>query len=73
MKCVKSKALKILFRRSPHGERGLKFSNSSSNIGRIPSLPARGAWIEMLYHKNGRRMACRSLPARGAWIEIMQS
>ena len=36
---------------------------------RNPSLPARGAWIEIvaLYRQRAER---QSLPARGAWIEI---
>ena len=34
-----------------------------------PSLPSRGAWIEISSSKaNGR--STRSLPSRGAWIEI---
>ena len=36
-----------------------------------PSLPARGAWIEI---KSGiqNEQSALSLPARGAWIEIGQ-
>ena len=33
------------------------------------SLPARGAWIEIVY-VNNKRYKNESLPARGAWIEI---
>ena len=35
------------------------------------SLPARGAWIEMVTTK-GLEQLVGSLPARGAWIEIPQ-
>ena len=36
----------------------------------MPSLPARGAWIEIsVALKNWLTM--QSLPARGAWIEIL--
>ena len=35
-----------------------------------PSLPARGAWIEIADF-NGLERKVRSLPARGAWIEII--
>ena len=34
-------------RRSPHGERGLKFEYKQLHIVKEPSLPPRGAWIEM--------------------------
>ena len=33
--------------RSPHGERGLKYSPSKVFAGIGGSLPARGAWIEI--------------------------
>ena len=36
------------------------------------SLPARGAWIEMLSAVDTGGGASLSLPARGAWIEIDQ-
>ena len=37
----------------------------------MPSLPSRGAWIEMTaLHRAGPSRA-RSLPSRGAWIEIV--
>jgi len=35
-------------RRSPHGERGLKCILQAHGRPRDGSLPARGAWIEML-------------------------
>ena len=34
-------------RRSPRGERGLKFSLILGNVLRRQSLPSRGAWIEI--------------------------
>ena len=37
--------------RSPHGERGLKSARSLSQHPAQPSLPSRGAWIEI---KRGR-------------------
>ena len=38
----------FIFRRSPHGERGLKSSVSHNAFFERASLPARGAWIEMV-------------------------
>ena len=35
----------------------------------IPSLPVRGAWIEMMYSSSMVRTSV-SLLVRGAWIEI---
>ena len=58
-------------RRSPCGERGLKFQKNSVRISmRRMSLPVRGAWIEMAATRAAMRCACMSLPVRGAWIEI---
>ena len=59
----------LMARRSPHGERGLKwlFINHSS-IG-TGSLPAWGAWIE-ISSGGGSAAVASSLPAWGAWIEI---
>ena len=56
-------------RRSPHGERGLKYSGAEENERVEMSLPSRGAWIEIPVSRQpgGRRL---SLPSRGAWIEI---
>jgi len=34
-------------RRSPHGERGLKFDEAAQHVGTAWSLPSRGAWIEI--------------------------
>ena len=47
--------------RSPHGERGLKCLDLSCNIDRLPSLPARGAWIEIrVAHISGLSVYSRS-------------
>ena len=35
-------------RRSPHGERGLKFPDPGALDADVGSLPPRGAWIEIL-------------------------
>ena len=56
-------------RRSPCGERGLKWAVGKCRQNAEKSLPVRGAWIEI----NGagdRQDADASLPVRGAWIEI---
>ena len=55
--------------RSPQGERGLKLMESLNNFRKLPSLPARGAWIEIILSRT-KRTSKPSLPARGAWIEI---
>ena len=61
---------KIIFcRRSPCGERGLKFSYLTRNPTALMSLPVRGAWIEMSPAR-GSPGAVQSLPVRGAWIEM---
>ena len=56
-------------RRSPCGERGLKWQ--IDNAFRRPqwSLPVRGAWIEIGTVDVGLNRV-PSLPVRGAWIEI---
>ena len=56
--------------RSPCGERGLKFTGSVLAKRVLPSLPVRGAWIEMRILHNSSQIAFLSLPVRGAWIEI---
>ena len=57
-------------RRSPRGERGLKwFLARSTSIVVNKSLPPRGAWIEIRW-RNKRVVRNPSLPPRGAWIEI---
>ena len=58
--------------RSPHGERGLKFTIGEDGTVTFGSLPSRGAWIEipaLIPHW----IAGMSLPSRGAWIEIMET
>ena len=35
-----------------------------------PSLPVRGAWVEMLRQRDGDGGDLMSLPVRGAWVEI---
>ena len=60
----------IVYRRSPHGERGLKCVDIADTEALEASLPSRGAWIEI--HRScchPRRL--ESLPSRGAWIEII--
>ena len=37
-----------------------------------PSLPSRGAWIEIFPQQSVCRRLPRSLPSRGAWIEILR-
>ena len=59
--------------RSPHGERGLKSPCLRQGEGHHPSLPSRGAWIEMSRDGLSSMVKCRSLPSRGAWIEIARS
>ena len=57
--------------RSPHGERGLKFSIKYSMRVLPLSLPTRGAWIEILLFSFVLDEIAGSLPTRGAWIEIL--
>ena len=42
----------------------------SKKIGRLLSLSARRAWIEMQGADSGHKMRSESLSARRAWIEI---
>ena len=56
-------------RRSPCGERGLKFLLHRKAQCTTRSLPVRGAWIEIQAEGRGES-AGKSLPVRGAWIEI---
>ena len=60
-------------RRSPHGERGLKFSSKTSKESTRESLPTRGAWIEINGLRHLERGKEWSLPTRGAWIEIIRA
>ena len=61
----------LLDGRSPHGERGLKFCQLRRDGGGKVSLPAWGAWIEMLGNTPIINVRT-SLPAWGAWIEIVR-
>ena len=56
--------------RSPHGERGLKYSDKKSEVNEAMSLPSRGAWIEICRCRPLSLRRRWSLPSRGAWIEI---
>ena len=55
--------------RSPCGERGLKCLVDALPLPPRPSLPVRGAWIE-ISAPNAPAKLPTSLPVRGAWIEI---
>ena len=55
--------------RSPCGERGLKSHGVPRHRDPHPSLPVRGAWVEIKSSKRGQNDG-RSLPVRGAWVEI---
>ena len=57
-------------RRSPHGERGLKYDPLGLQPAGGLSLPARGAWVEIGKSIFAGRKVLESLPARGAWVEI---
>ena len=57
-------------RRSPHGERGLKFPAGLVAVLPRVSLPSRGAWIEIPNRREPGNPGPGSLPSRGAWIEI---
>ena len=59
----------IKLRRSPHGERGLKCCIQIICNNTWESLPARGAWIEIIFVSTYTALP-KSLPARGAWIEM---
>ena len=51
-----------LISRSPHGERGLKYSTYVVSIRDHLSLPARGAWIEMAIAMTERLRTRRRSP-----------
>ena len=55
--------------RSPHGERGLKFSGCGDFAWRMLSLSSRRAWIE-IFPVLFSDPSVRSLSSRRAWIEI---
>ena len=69
LKCPRAGESGCCAGRSPCGERGLKLSVARWRSGTPPSLPVRGAWIEM-YLWREPTAENRSLPVRGAWIEI---
>ena len=60
----------VVDRRSPHGERGLKYFPKKVKRYHLPSLPTRGAWIEIHILEQVHDLTCMSLPTRGAWIEM---
>ena len=60
---------RVRLRRSPCGERGLKFRAAEEATIRGLSLPVRGAWIEIPAPPLCA-VVLWSLPVRGAWIEI---
>ena len=51
-----------LIRRSPCGERGLKFALAGHGVGREGSLPVRGAWVEMMRARRNTPPAARRSP-----------
>ena len=59
-------------RRSPQGERGLKWPDVLGKFPGLPSLPTGGAWIEMANGLMSSGDKVKSLPTGGAWIEIGQ-
>ena len=59
--------------RSPYGERGLKSILHKNMEKQHPSLPIRGAWIEMDIVNGIKQGIAKSLPIRGAWIEILHT
>ena len=69
MKCVSKRRTRTLARRSPCGERGLKYMELYGIAPLIGSLPVRGAWVE-IQQVQKKPFCGRSLPVRGAWVEI---
>ena len=55
--------------RSPHGERGLKFTSKDLHYNKSRSLSSRRAWIE-ISSANTNVSMLGSLSSRRAWIEI---
>ena len=49
----------------------MKFGGQSITVTAVESLPARGAWIEIVEIPPSSCVIVESLPARGAWIEIV--
>ena len=59
-----------ILRRSPHGERGLKFVAISVTPFETLSLSSRRAWIEIIINDLSHTTNLASLSSRRAWIEI---
>ena len=59
-------------RRSPHGERGLKYVLDVNRVKIDKSLSSRRAWIEMI-RQMPVTVQVESLSSRRAWIEIALS
>ena len=68
MKCARTDERRILcrFRRSPCGERGLKFITENCAHGLRLSLPVRGAWIEMTFYIKSADAAGMVAPRAGS-------
>ena len=49
----------------------MKFMGAQVRLLDQPSLPVRGAWIEIFCFSFARPLIT-SLPVRGAWIEMMR-
>ena len=58
--------------RSPCGERGLKYiCPDTMKTSQYPSLPVRGAWVEITRRPTTKNEQGQSLPVRGAWVEML--
>ena len=58
-------------RRSPCGERGLKYAICEVMPMLLArSLPVRGAWVEIKKVEIVNLLSVKSLPVRGAWVEM---
>ena len=57
-------------RRSPYGERGLKYLDDADSPAAPASLSLRRAWIEIRTHEHITNID-QSLSLRRAWIEIV--
>ena len=71
MRCHQRNTMRT--RRSPCGERGLKWAECRGLPEDRRSLPVRGAWIEIMSADTTFQRCDASLPVRGAWIEMLQS
>ena len=70
MKCTTFPRPRFTTRRSPQGERGLKYKALDVVNLRVQSLPTGGAWIEIFCQGCNKNGCPSSLPTGGAWIEI---